>query len=137
MIELCKFHFNLDIRICLSNLKDSNCSGLVYYLQEVYYIHVEKTEDKARQFFTICHEIGHILRNWQLKYEFCTDYNRKELERFCDRFAAAFLMSKNLFIQLWNSTVFEFTDMKIAHLANRFQVSIQASCNRARDFGLI
>ena len=131
------FGFSLEIKFV-----DINKSGLVFLHPKTnkYQIYINKYESRERQKFTLCHEIGHIIRDCQLKCEFCIEeefYNRKEQERFCNRFAAAFLMPRDLFTVIWNSVIFEHIDMKITHIASRLKVSIRAARNRAVDLKLI
>ncbi len=57
-------------------------------------------------------------------------------ERFCDRFAAAFLMPKELFVEKWKS--FSNKDiLKKARVARFFKVSGQAVYYRAKELKLI
>ena len=118
-------------------------SGMVYpdYRDNnKFIVHINNTESVDRQRYTLCHEVAHILRSTQLKFEYSTDrevYNNKELERFCDRFAAAFLMPKEKFFKLWASVLVDNEILKIASLARRLKVSPEACRNRAIDFNLI
>lgn len=135
---------NLGIKIEIfyseNSLAKMHCSGLVHSEPTIsgYRIWMNSKDFKFRQNFTECHEIGHIIRNMSLKYKFSTGeiYSKWGEERFCDRFAAAFLMPAKLFIYKWNA-IKEPIYLKKARLANTFKVSGQAVYYRAKELKLI
>jgi len=99
---------------------------------------VRSSDSHPRQNFTLCHEIAHIIRDYEEKYVFSDSniFTKHGEERYCDRFAAAFLMPNDYFEERWNATN-ESTTIKKARTAKFFHVSVEAVNYRAKELGLI
>lgn len=82
-------------------------SGLTYFDPgaKQHVIYFKAADYYLRQNFTICHELGHIILNSGVAYGLSDGelYAEDEEERYCDRFAAAFLMPKDIFRQKWEA----------------------------------
>jgi Zn-dependent peptidase ImmA (M78 family) len=118
----------------------SGLAGLEYYDPSInaYRIWYRNSDCEYRQNFTIVHEIAHILRNSPKTFGFSDGdiYNKDEEERFCNRFSAAFLMPKDLFIEKWNAAGKDITFKKV-RMTSIFKVSGEAVYYRARELKLI
>jgi Zn-dependent peptidase ImmA (M78 family) len=101
-------------------------------------------EAAAGQAFTLAHEFGHIL----LKQSAIsgppsareTDTKAKAVERWCDRFAAAFLIPASAIAERWakpNSPMPKIGDDSLASLASAFRVSRHAMLIRLVDLGYV
>lgn len=138
LIKWFEENFNFKISVVVTTLQ--SCSGMVLFDPETRgcKIRINKTEPVARQRFTLCHEVAHIIRNWNLIYGFSTHdvYTAKGEERFCERFAAAFLMPAELFVCEWNSLSNDDL-LKKARVAKFFGVSVDAVNYRAKELRLI
>lgn len=134
------FGINIEILYSEKSLAKIHCSGLVHFEPSIngYRVWINSKDFKFRQNFTLCHEIGHIIRNLSLKHGFSTGniYSKWGLERFCDRFAAAYLMPADMFIYKWK-TIKEPELFKKTRLANFFKVSGEAVYYRAKELKLI
>ena len=101
-------------------------------------------EAPAGQSFTLAHEFGHVL----LKQSAIsgppsareTDTKAKAVERWCDRFAAAFLIPASAIAERWakpNEPMPRIGDDSLASLANAFRVSRHAMLIRLVDMGYV
>lgn len=101
-------------------------------------------EAPAGQSFTLAHEFGHVL----LKQSAIsgppsardTDTKAKAVERWCDRFAGAFLISASAMAERWakpNAPMPRIGDDSLASLANAFRVSRHAMLIRLVDMGYV
>lgn len=139
LIKWFKESFNFGLEVVFIDLRKSNISGYVVPINEAmaYKIFVDRFDAESRQLFTICHEIGHIFRNLGLSYG-CSDgqFSSKGEERFCDRFAAAFLMPKELFINFW-SMIDDDDASKMFKIRERFSVSRKAAYFRVKELNLL
>ncbi|NTV41181.1 MAG: ImmA/IrrE family metallo-endopeptidase [Candidatus Moranbacteria bacterium] len=133
-------NFGVKIEINHTYSEEFKQSGLVYYDPQkgCYMVWINANEPEKRKVFTICHEFGHILLNSRKAFGFSDGeiYSKKGEERFCDHFAAAFLMPKDIFIQKWNSCS-ETLDFKKVRMTSIFKVSGLAIYYRAKELGLI
>lgn len=142
LIKWVEGNFDTKIKVSYSEkiLTEISSSGLEYYdaEDETYKVWINGNDIDGRQLFTLCHEIAHIIRNSGLAYGFsCGDiFSAKGEERFCDRFAAAFLMPKDLFIEKWKN-ISDKDILKRARIARFFKVSGQAVYYRAKELKLI
>ena len=140
LIKWIEENFELKIKINYFYSDTFNKSGLVYYDQNSkrYMVWINGKEYKNRQLFTICHELGHIILNYEKAFGFSDGeiYSKKGEERFCDRFAASFLMPKNIFIQKWKSCRESLVFKKI-RMTSIFKVSGSAVYYRAKELGLL
>lgn len=120
--------------------KISGLAGLEYFdpVLNAYRIWYRETDCAYRKRFTIVHEIAHIIRNSPRVYGF-SDGNmcsQDGEERFCNRFAAAFLMPKALFIKRWNALDDDIVFKKV-RMTGMFKVSGDAVFYRAKELKLI
>ena len=130
LIKWFRESFDLGLEVVFKDLSKTNFSGFVSPSIDgypSYRISVDKTDAECKQLFTICHEIGHVFRDLGLSYG-CSDgeFSDKGEERFCDRFAAAFLMPKEIFLNFW-STIDDDDAAKMFKVGRRFSVSIPAA----------
>ncbi|HEX5429554.1 MAG TPA: ImmA/IrrE family metallo-endopeptidase [Patescibacteria group bacterium] len=120
--------------------------GLTYHVfsKDMYVVRVDKTNPYTRQKFTVAHELGHIIGDLQLTaiagyFDGELENVKSGLERFCNRFAAAYLMPPEIFKRIWsmsgdkNSTQIT----KMLYVASRFGVSEEAARYRAIELGLL
>lgn len=115
-------------------------AGTVYFnpKEDIFRVWIKAGDPEFRQRFTICHEFAHIIKNFDLKYNFSSKsiFLGRGEERFCDRFAAAFLMPKKIFMEKWTSNR-EDEIYKKLRLAHFFNVSGEAVYYRAKELGLL
>lgn len=106
-------------------------SGHSYYADRTWHISVEACEPRARQRFTIAHELKHIIdagcRLDHLYRHLSTD----QIERVCDYFAANLLMSKHAVYHLWGEGL-----RTPEALAMACHVSLSAMKRRMRELAL-
>lgn len=148
ILELIKWiEENFGIRIRVGSGKSggfheiSGLSGLEYFDPSIgaYRVWYRESDSDGRQNFTIVHEIGHIFLNSPVEkfgYHDGNVYDRKGQERFCNRFAAAFLMPRELFFEKWNELGDDATFKKLRMVAF-FRVSGEAVHWRAKELGLL
>lgn len=144
LIRWMEDNFGIKIKITSGNSggfhEISGLSGLEYFDPSInaYRVWYRDSDCGYRQNFTIVHEIAHIIRNSPKAFGFSDGniYNKDEEERFCNRFAAAFLMPKNLFMEKWHAAEKDITFRK-ARMTKIFKVSGEAVYYRARELKLI
>lgn len=140
LIKWTEENFGIKMEIRYSNKFNLGHAGLVYRdpIDNKYKIWLNSEEPERRQRFTLCHEIGHIIKNSDLKYGLSDGdiYSAWGEERFCNRFAAAFLMPAEFFISKWNG-IREPLYLKKIKLVGLFNVSGEAVYYRAKELGLI
>jgi len=139
MIRWIEQTFGFKIFIRSVDYLPASCAGIVYFDKSAggYQIKLNENDLLRRQRFTLCHEIAHIIRNMSMVYGFSTGdiHSAKGLERFCDRFAAAFLMPSDIFIRKWRSLSNKDLLTK-ARIAEFFDVSIEAVSYRVLDLNI-
>lgn len=81
--------------------------------------------------FTALHEAAHLLAAQH------TDLTGKQLESFCDRFAGAILIPKNVFTSDWGGFRKRVSLEELIDLKRRYGMSIAAIMYRAHDLKLI
>ena len=132
-------NFDCRIKIVFQDLSKLTCSGFIHFDPSTKgcRITINSKDTLQRQRFTFCHEIGHLIRNLGLEYGLSTGdiYSTWGVERFCNRFAAAFLMPKEIFIRKWNS-ILENDVLKKARIAKYFGVSVDAVYFRSKELKL-
>ena len=139
LIKWVEEQFNIKISIFHREMAIGH-SGLVYPDASTgkYVIWINSKESELRQNFTLCHEIAHIIRSAGLSFGFSSGdiYTKNGQERFCNRFAAAFLMPSDLFIEKWKSSGEKILFKKV-RMTQIFKVSGEAVHYRAVELGLI
>ena len=132
-------NFGIKFIVTPTDLSNIPVCGLVYFDPKIksYRVRVEQTDSTERQRYTVVHEIAHILRERELIYGFFDgDVQNPDLEeRFCNRFAAAFLMPEKAFKQKWTSTSSNLL-LKRYSIAQHFGVSKETVMYRALELGL-
>jgi Zn-dependent peptidase ImmA (M78 family)/transcriptional regulator with XRE-family HTH domain len=83
-----------------------------------------------RQRFTLAHELGHLVMNFE-------GLNDKEQEKAADRFAGAFLMAKEMLVHLLGKHRTEISMGELVELKKLFKVSIAALIVRCNQLGVI
>lgn len=130
--------YELKVDIDHKDLTKYGVLGLVYFPQKTLaQIIINNRDLDCRQLFTLCHEIAHIIKDSELRYGFSDGniYTKWGLEKFCNRFAAAYLMPEKLFIEKWNNSHDDL--WKKPRIAQFFKVSGEAVYYRALELGLI
>lgn len=99
----------------------------------------DREPTEGSKIFTLFHEYCHLL----LRKTGISDENAdNDVERFCNRFAAAFLIPKASLIRAIDETVgkiqvpHEFSDADVKRFANMFRVSNRATALRLEETGL-
>ncbi len=132
-------NFDYRFEINAIDLTNQDVSGMIHGNgpKGSFKILVEKSEPYERQRFSIYHELGHLLQGKEVMYGlFDGDVNnKKEEERFCNRFAAALLMPESSFRSHWK-TGSPNDLIKRYSIAEHYGVSVEAVNNRARDLDL-
>ncbi len=137
LVKWIEENYGRGVQVISLDLSNKICSGLVYPSKNYYEIWVDKNDPPERQHFTLCHELGHIVKDCNLSYGFFQEdaHTAKGTERFCNRFAAAFLMPAKEFISKWNNLSHPFL-LKKYSVAKHFKVSKEAVHYRAKELGL-
>lgn len=102
------------------------------------------TEAPAAQAFTMAHELGHVIIQQSAisgppTVRVATN-TTEAIERWCDQFAAAFLVPADAIAKIWakpNAAMPAIGDEMLARLANTFAVSRHAMLIRLVDLGYI
>jgi len=111
---------------------DKKFDGLAVYSGAFPIIIINKNiEDIVRKRMTVAHELGHLL------LKLIENLNPKEKERYCFRFAGAFLIPKQVLINELGRKRSKITLKELEHLKEEFGISIQALMRRARDLDII
>jgi Zn-dependent peptidase ImmA (M78 family) len=133
--------FGFQLEVVQMDLLNVPVCGLVFFNPKTraYKIIIDKNDSKERQKFSVCHEIAHALRERELIYGFFDGNLKTEdaEERFCNRFAAAFLMPEKVFKERWKSTSRENFLIKKYLVAEYFGVSKETVYYRALELGLL
>lgn len=95
----------------------------------------DREPTEGAKIFTLFHEYCHLL----LRQTGVSDENNEDkVERFCNRFAASFLIPRKALIEAIGDieTPHEFSDADVRRLATRFRVSNRAMAMRLEETGL-
>lgn len=93
-------------------------------------VFINNADHPSAQLFTLIHEVAHI---W-IGQNGVSSWNQdKNVEAFCNKVAAEFLMPDNLFIQEWDN----YHEYHIEHIANYFKVSQLATTVKAVQLNLL
>ena len=119
--------------------KNDNYSGLSLYDEKYPVIILNNSMSKARQIFSIFHELAHLLRKSGgidiLKETFndraTSDYQL--IEQKCNEFAGEFLLPKDVFL----AERLTFSERAITELADHFKVSREVVLRKYLDANLI
>ena len=134
--------FKCRIIVRPADLSKRQCRGLVYFdpFIKAYRIFIEKTDAFTSKRFTLCHELGHIMASQSLRYGFLEKdgiETERGQERFCNRFAAAFLMPDVQFKKEWHLDGDTTDGHRIIRMGFKFNVSTEAARYRATELVLL
>jgi len=132
-------NFGIKFEVSPMDLSNHPVCGLVFQnpTTQAYKVVVDRNDSAERQRFSVCHELAHILREKELVFGFFDGNleNHNSEERFCNRFAAAFLMPEKSFRTKWASMSENFLIKKYS-IAEYFGVSKETVMYRALELGL-
>ncbi|MEM6963931.1 MAG: XRE family transcriptional regulator [Bacteroidota bacterium] len=92
---------------------------------------VNKKTDIVRKRFNLLHELGHIL------LQISDEANKKEKERFCNRFAGGMLIPKEILFKELGRKRNKFYIKELIEIKEYFGISIAAIVYRASELGII
>lgn len=144
ILELIKWvEEQFGVKISIENARGKNfdkISGLTYLdpITKVYRILIKESDFDRRKNFTLCHELAHVFRDTGKAYGFFDGnlYNTSEEERYCNRFAAAYLMPASMFREKWEAFKNLDFDFRKAQMTSIFKVSGVAVEHRLADLNL-
>lgn len=110
----------------------NECRGFVLVDQIAPFMFINNSDWKSAQIFTLAHELAHIWIGESAGF----DYDNllpanNDIEIFCDKVAAEFLVPSKGFLQMWNKFLGE-----IKTISGIFKVSQIVIARRALDIGL-
>jgi len=108
------------------------CRGFVLVDKIAPFLFINNSDSKAAQMFTLVHELAHIWTGHSAGFDFRTLMPADDpVERICDKVAAEFLVSEQIFNEMWDKN----PDIKKS--AKFFKVSELVIARRALDAGKI
>lgn len=110
----------------------ADCRGFTLVDNYAPFIFINSKDAKVAQMFTLIHEFAHVLTGYSAGLGEMNMEHASDLEQFCDKVAAYFLVPDLLFREAW-ATVGERYDV----LSKRFKVSRFVLARRAMDLGFI
>jgi len=119
--------------------KQKDVSGFSLFDKEFPVIYVNNSTAKARQMFTLFHELGHLITHTSGVTKRNDAYigalrgHSREVEQFCNRFAADVLVPESAF----SSEDLSASDDNISRLARRYRVSREVILRRLLDRGTV
>lgn len=123
------------------SFKQKDISGFSLVDEEFPIIYLNNSSSDNRQIFTIFHELAHILLRSNGITKADTSYietligTEKEIEIFCNRFAAEFLVPSEDFNKKINNTLF--SEGLVANLAKLYKVSKEVILRKFLDREII
>jgi Zn-dependent peptidase ImmA (M78 family)/transcriptional regulator with XRE-family HTH domain len=123
------------------SLKQREVSGFSLIDAEFPVIYLNNSTPHTRQVFSLIHELAHILLGENGITKLDEDYidrlsgRNKQVEVFCNRFAAEFLIPKQDFLRYSNADFYD--EAFVEKLANKFKVSREVILRRALDSRLV
>ncbi|MBP7074234.1 MAG: ImmA/IrrE family metallo-endopeptidase [Rhabdochlamydiaceae bacterium] len=118
------------VRVFIIDYEEKMFDGLSTLINEQPIIVISSKWPGDRQRFTLAHELGHFILQGKLSKEL------KE-EKACNRFAGAFLLSKETIVQEMGRirTSIEWRELYL--LKEEFKLSMYSICYRLKDVGII
>lgn len=110
----------------------SECRGFTLIDKYAPFIFVNSKDAKVAQMFTILHEFAHVLIGYSAGIGNAELSDSSEMENFCDKVAAAFLVPDLLLKELWSDLGEDY-----ATLSKKFKVSRYVIARRAMEMKLI
>jgi Zn-dependent peptidase ImmA (M78 family) len=92
---------------------------------------MNKRFDPVRKRLTALHELAHLLLHVP------PSFTEKERERYCMRFAAAFLIPKEIFFHELGEIRKAITREELIGIKENYGISVQAIMQRAKNLGVI
>ncbi len=123
------------------SFKQKDISGFCLVDKEFPVIYLNNSTAPSRQIFTIFHELGHILLNSSGITKFNDSYisslvgDSKNIEVFCNQFAAEFLVPSDDFSQWLNK--FENVEKMTDSLSAKYKVSREVILRKLLDMSLV
>lgn len=105
--------------------------GLAGFSGNIPLIVVNNNIEIVRKRMTVAHELGHLLMKMP------QDLIAKEKEKYCFRFAGAFLIPREVMIDELGKKRNQITMNELIHLKNEYGISIQGLVRRAKDLEII
>ena len=105
------------------------CRGFALVNEVAPYIFINSADAPVAQLFTLIHEAAHLMLGVSAGHAATDTLNDNDLERYCDRVAAEFLVPRQVLTGLWEG------DIKC--IARKFKVSELVIARRAHDIGLL
>ena len=130
---------NVGIFVFKDSFKQKDVSGFSLYDDEFPIIYINNSTARTRQMFTLWHEVGHLLTHTggitkrDDSYIKVLHGHSKEVESFCNQFAADLLVPESEF----SSEDLTISDDNIARLARRYRVSREVILRRLLQRELI
>ena len=127
-------------------IKQKDISGFCLMDERLPIIYLNNSTTKTRQIFSLLHELAHLLFNINGLSKFDTRYvsklpkTEKEIEQFCNAFAAEVLIPADDFalqIKLFQSNIEKTTEEQFSNLAARYGISREAILRRFLDQGRV
>jgi Zn-dependent peptidase ImmA (M78 family) len=116
--------------------QEESVRGFALYKNGYGLIAVDSNDDYRPRVFTLFHEYAHLL----LRASGISDQNRQvPIERWCNRFAATFLMPRDCFLREYRLLFPEGgppSEWQVSRMSVRFQVSKSAVAIRFEELGL-
>lgn len=132
--------FNVGVTVFKDAFKTDDYSGFSLYDYEFPIIYVNNSNAKARQIFTLFHELAHLLfhtsgvdNNSAFRYVLPKEYSRIEMR--CNAFAGAFLVPDDAFDQILRAEAKPTAEAR--RLSRMFCVSREVILRKFRDRQLI
>ncbi len=108
------------------------CRGFVLTDEYAPFMFVNSADSKSAQMFTIVHELAHIWIGKSAGFDFRQlQPANNDIEKFCDRVAAEFLVPEQAFHEAWSQ------NQNFKALSKQFKVSQIVIARRALDLGEI
>lgn len=132
---------DVGIFIFKRSLKQRDISGFCLIDTQYPVIYVNNSTPPTRQIFTIFHELGHILLHTSGITKRDDRYIRnlqgwaKDVEVFCNEFAAEFLVPTDDFTQAIGDG--SYTDRNVSRLATEYSVSREVILRKMLDRGIV
>ncbi|MBI1268563.1 MAG: ImmA/IrrE family metallo-endopeptidase [Cryomorphaceae bacterium] len=129
IVELLEYN---EIKVLEIDLNMSGFDGMATRVDELYpVVVVNKNFPIERKRFTLLHELGHLL------LKFTADFTHKEIEQFCNRFAAALLLPAKVAIEKLGEHRSQLAIKELELIQRRFGISIPAIVYRLADLKVI